>query len=132
VLAGAGSGKTVLLKRIVEEAALRNVPSIVIDGANDLAALGDRWPVAPTDWTPADGQLAERYHQEVDKIIWTPGNVSGNPLRLELLPDLTSTLDDPSELDSAITMVSGAIAEILKLGPSAKDQNKRGILRKSL
>ncbi len=132
VLAGAGSGKTVLLKRIVEEAALRNVPSIVLDGANDLAALGDHWPVAPADWAPEDVQLAERYHQEVDQIIWTPGNASGNPLRLELLPDLTSTLDDPSELESAITMVSGALAEILKLGPSAKDQNKRGILRKSL
>lgn len=132
VLAGAGSGKTVLLKRIVEEAALRNVPSIVIDGANDLAALGDRWPIQPTDWTPADAQLAERYHREVDKIVWTPGNLSGNPLRLELLPDLTSTLDDPSELESAISMVSGSLADILKLGPNAKDQNKRGILRKSL
>lgn len=132
VLAGAGSGKTVLLKRIVEEAALRNVPSIVIDGANDLAALGDRWPIQPTDWTPADAQLAERYHREVDKIVWTPGNLCGNPLRLELLPDLTSTLDDPSELESAISMVSGSLADILKLGPNAKDQNKRGILRKSL
>jgi len=132
VLAGAGSGKTVLLKRVVEEAALRNVPSIVLDGANDLAALGDRWPVTPADWTAADVQLAERYHQEVDKIIWTPGNASGNPLRLELLPDLTATLDDPNELESAITMVSGALAEILKLGSNAKEQNKRGILRKSL
>ncbi len=132
VLAGAGSGKTVLLKRMVEEAALRNVPSIVIDGANDLAALGDRWPVTPADWTPADVQLAERYHREVDQIIWTPGNLNGNPLRLELLPDLTATLDDPAELESAITMVSGALAEILKLGTSAKEQNKRGILRKSL
>lgn len=132
VLAGAGSGKTVLLKRMVEEAALRGVPSIIIDAANDLAAIGDRWPVAPAQWTDADAQLAERYHREVDKIIWTPGNPSGNPLRLELLPDLTAIIDEPQEFDSAITMVAGALAEILKLGPNNKDQNKRGILRRSL
>jgi hypothetical protein len=33
ILAGSGSGKTVLVKRIVEEALLQGIPSIVIDGA---------------------------------------------------------------------------------------------------
>ena len=44
VLAGAGSGKTVLVRRVIEEAALAGIPSIVIDGANDLSRLGDAWP----------------------------------------------------------------------------------------
>ena len=132
VLAGAGSGKTVLLKRMIEEAACRGVPSIVIDGANDLSAIGDRWPASPGEWTDDDATLAERYHQSVDKIIWTPGKRSGNQLRLELLPDLTASVDDPDELDSAVAMVSGALADILKLGSNKSDQNKRGILSKSL
>jgi hypothetical protein len=45
--AGAGSGKTVLLRRIVEEAALAGIPAIVIDPNNDLSRLGDAWPERP-------------------------------------------------------------------------------------
>src|SRR4029077_1795227 len=37
ILAGSGSGKTLLLRRIVEEAALQGIPSIVLDTNNDLA-----------------------------------------------------------------------------------------------
>jgi DNA helicase HerA-like ATPase len=40
ILAGSGSGKTVLIKRLIEEAALAGIPAIVIDAANDLARLG--------------------------------------------------------------------------------------------
>ena len=132
ILAGAGSGKTVLLKRMIEEAACRGIPSIVIDGANDLSALGDRWPASPDEWTDNDATLAEKYHQSVDKIIWTPGKRTGNQLRLELLPDLTASVDDPDEFDSAVAMVSAVLADILKLGSNKGDQNKRGILSKSL
>jgi hypothetical protein len=41
VLAGPGSGKTVLLRRIVEEAVLLGIPSIVLDPNNDLSRLDD-------------------------------------------------------------------------------------------
>ena len=47
VLAGPGSGKTVLMRRIVEEAALLGIPSIVLDPNNDLSRLGDAWPTRP-------------------------------------------------------------------------------------
>jgi hypothetical protein len=132
VLAGAGSGKTVLLKRIIEEASLRGIPSLLVDGANDLAALGDRWPSPPEAWSESDARLADIYDNTVDKIVWTPGQRSGNPLRLELLPDLTATVDDPDEFDAAVAMVSGALADLLKLGNSKGDVNKRGILSKSI
>ena len=54
VLAGSGSGKTVFVRRLVEEAALLGVPSIVLDGANDLARLGDSWPEPPSAHGEAD------------------------------------------------------------------------------
>jgi hypothetical protein len=44
ILAGSGSGKTVLLRRIVEEGALLGIPSIVLDINNDLTRLSDPWP----------------------------------------------------------------------------------------
>ena len=47
IIAGSGSGKTVLLRRIVEEAALLGIPAIVLDTNNDLARLGDKWPNQP-------------------------------------------------------------------------------------
>ena len=47
IFAGTGSGKTVLLRRILEEAALLGVPAIVLDTNNDLARLGQPWPTVP-------------------------------------------------------------------------------------
>jgi len=132
VLAGAGSGKTVLLKRLVEEAALRGIPSIILDGANDMSALGDRWPARPEAWTEDDVELADRYHERVEPMIWTPARRGGNPLRLEMLPDLSATVADPDEFDAAVSMVAGALADLLKLGHSKGDENRKGILSKSL
>jgi uncharacterized protein DUF87 len=51
ILAGSGSGMTVLLRRILEEAALQGVPAIVLDTNNDLAglaALGLKHPRSST------------------------------------------------------------------------------------
>jgi len=55
IIAGAGSGKTVLLRRIVEEAALAGIPAIVIDPNNDLSRLGDAWPERPAGLTRLRG-----------------------------------------------------------------------------
>lgn len=132
VLAGAGSGKTVLLKRMIEEAALRGIPSIIIDGANDLSALGDRWPEPPEAWSNEDRNLSEQYHECSEVVVWTPGKLTGNELRLELIPNLDGIQQDRDELDSAVAMVSGAMSELLKLGNGKQDQNKKGILSKAL
>src|SRR5262249_35085711 len=51
VIGAAGSGKTVMIKRIVEQCALRGVSAIVLDPNDDLGRLGDRWPKPPEGWT---------------------------------------------------------------------------------
>ena len=48
IFAGSGSGKTVLIRRLIEECALQGVSSIVLDPNNDLARLGDAWPEEPS------------------------------------------------------------------------------------
>ena len=58
IFAGSGSGKTVLLRRLVEECALHGVSSIVLDPNNDLARLGDAWPQPPAGWAPGDADRA--------------------------------------------------------------------------
>jgi hypothetical protein len=132
VVAGAGSGKTVLLKRLIEEAALLGVPSIVIDGANDLAALDEAWPSPPASWEPDDHETAKRFHRSVDVVTWTPGKESGNPVALEPLPDLAAVADDAEEYDAAVAMAVAALAPMVASGKSAAARKSHGLLSSSL
>ncbi|MGI5500852.1 helicase HerA domain-containing protein [Lentzea sp. CA-135723] len=102
VFAGSGSGKTVLLRRLVEEVALHGVSSILIDTNNDLARLGDAWPSPPPLWEPGDAERAERYLRDTDVVVWTPRRESGRPLALDPLPGFDSEPDDPDEFRTAI------------------------------
>ncbi|PIK74094.1 AAA family ATPase, partial [Methylobacterium frigidaeris] len=65
IIAGSGSGKTVLLRRLVEEAALTGIPAIVVDPNNDLSRLGDPWPERPDKFTPEDDRKAASYAERV-------------------------------------------------------------------
>jgi len=132
VLAGSGSGKTVLLRRLVEEAALMGIPSILIDGANDLARMGDPWPERPGAWSETDTTKAGRYHRDVETVIWTPGREKGRPLTLEPLPDLGAVADDPDELEQAVAMAIDAFREIAAPGNSLTARKKIGILSSAL
>ncbi|MBV8574617.1 MAG: DUF87 domain-containing protein, partial [Acetobacteraceae bacterium] len=80
IFAGSGSGKTVLLRRIVEEAALLGIPAIVLDTNNDLARLGDPWPQRPDAFSDEDAEKARRYRDHVEVVVWTPNLTSGRPL----------------------------------------------------
>jgi hypothetical protein len=132
VLAGAGSGKTVLVRRIVEEAALRGVPSIVLDVANDLATLGDRWPTRSPAWTDEDAAKAIQYESQAEVVIWTPGAAGGNPLRLEPLPDFAPLLDSPEELDAALALGVSTLRPIVLTGKSMAATPALGVLTAAL
>jgi hypothetical protein len=103
IFAGSGSGKTVLLRRIVEEAALLGIPAIVLDTNNDLARLGQSWPARPTAFNDDDTQRAQRYKQMVEVVVWTPGLAGGRALNLAVLPDF-SVITDEEEREQAVDM----------------------------
>ncbi len=132
VLAGAGSGKTVLVRRLIEEAALRGIPSLVVDIANDLAMLGDPWPEPPPQWHEEDAALAKQYRERVDVRIFTPGRQSGNPMVLQPLPDLSSVRDDAQELDAAISMAADSLRPIVVTGGGHAKSVQEAILRNAL
>ncbi|MDR1046003.1 MAG: DUF87 domain-containing protein [Candidatus Adiutrix sp.] len=115
IFGGSGSGKTVLTRRLVEEAALRGVPSIVIDLANDLARLGQPWPEAPGGWRAGDAALAHDYFARVEVKVWTPGREGGNPLRLRQIPAFDELAGDEDSLQQAVEMAIGALRDILGL-----------------
>lgn len=116
VFAGSGSGKTVLLRRLVEEVALQGVSSILIDTNNDLARLGDPWPSPPALWEPGDAERAERYLRDTDVVVWTPRREVGRPLTLDPLPGFDRDPDDPDEFRTAIDAAVAGLVPRVNLG----------------
>ncbi|MBN6034744.1 ATP-binding protein [Amycolatopsis sp. 195334CR] len=133
VFAGSGSGKTVLLRRIVEECALNGVSAIVLDPNNDLARLGDAWPEPPEDWRPGDERKAVEYLDSTEVVVWTPGRTSGRPLSFHPLPDFAEVRQDADEFAASVE------AAVARLVPHAKVANDskgavrgRAVLREAL
>ncbi len=132
LLAGSGSGKTVLIKRLIEEAALAGIPSIVIDAANDLARLGEPWPNRPQSWSDDDAEKAEYYFKKVETVIWTPARETGNPMTLSPLPDFAAVQDNQDEMYLAVELAKEALKDTLAPGATPKAQKKLGILSAAL
>jgi hypothetical protein len=128
IIAGAGSGKTVLLRRIVEEAALAGIPAIVIDPNNDLSRLGDAWPERPASFTDEDEAKAKRYANTVEVVVWTPGVHAGNPLFLSVLPDFAAVGDDADERAQAVIMAADTLGPLA----GAKSNLQKGVLADAL
>src|SRR6185437_11283134 len=100
--AGSGSGKTVFIRRLVEECALQGVSSIVLDPNNDLARLGDPWPTTPTTWDEHEILRAKEYLDHSEVKVWTPRREAGRPLAFQPLPDFSGILDDRDEFGIAV------------------------------
>ncbi|MER5643404.1 ATP-binding protein [Streptosporangium sp. NPDC002524] len=133
IFAGSGSGKTVLIRRIVEECALQGVSSIVLDPNNDLARLGDAWPEEPSAWNPGDGDLAARYIADTDVVVWTPRRKKGRPLAFQPLPDFSSVRDDVDEFNEAVHAAIAALAPRAKVeGGTGKAQVARAVLTEAV
>lgn len=136
IFAGSGSGKTVLLRRLVEEAALLGIPAIVLDINNDLARLGEAWPQVPEQFSAEDAAKAERYRASVEVVVWTPGVSSGNPLSLALLPDFAAIgsgrdAESEDERSQAVEMARATLTPYLG-GGGQKANLKQGVLAGAL
>jgi hypothetical protein len=110
IFAASGSGKTVLLRRLVEECALLGVSAIVLDPNNDLARLSDPWPDPPGGWWPGDAGRADRFHAGTEVVTWTPRRDSGRPLSFRPLPDFAAALEDPDDFTAAVEVAVTALA----------------------
>ncbi|ACA19440.1 AAA ATPase [Methylobacterium sp. 4-46] len=130
IIAGSGSGKTVLLRRIVEEAALAGLPAIVVDPNNDLSRLGDPWPEPPVGFTAQDEARAGRYRAQVEVVVWTPGLRAGNPLFVPAMPDFSGLGGDADERDQAVEMAVETLAPLAVAG--GRRELQRGVLADAL
>jgi DNA helicase HerA-like ATPase len=131
VFAGSGSGKTVLLRRLVEECALQGVSAIVLDPNNDLARMGDRWPEPPSSWNEGDAAKADDYLAHTEVVVWTPGVSKGRPLSFQPLPEFGPVLDDDYEFGLAIGSAVASLAPRAQLTGKKIEQGK-AVLREAL
>ncbi len=133
IFAGSGSGKTVLIRRLIEECALNGVSAIVLDPNNDLARLGDAWPEPPKTWQPGDAEQAKTYLDGTDVVVWTPRRTTGRPLSFQPLPDFAAVLDEPDEFGLALDTAVAALAPRARMaGNTAKADRGRAVLRQAL
>lgn len=133
VFAGSGSGKTVLLRRLIEECALQGVSTIVLDPNNDLARLGDPWPEPPEGWSPGDAARSAEYLAHTDVVVWTPRREAGRPLSFQPLPDFGLVRDDADEFGAAIDAAVAALAPRAKVdGATAKAVRGQAVLNEAL
>ncbi|GAA4575178.1 DUF87 domain-containing protein [Planotetraspora kaengkrachanensis] len=133
IFAGSGSGKTVLIRRLIEECALEGVSAIVLDPNNDLARLGDRWPERPDQWGDGDADKAERYLAGTDVTVWTPGRIGGRPLAFQPLPDFSGVLDDADEFREAVDAAVSSLVPRAKLeGNAQKAHRGRAVLKEAV
>src|SRR5690606_17512903 len=123
---------TVLLRRVVEEAALLGLPAIVLDTNNDLARLGDVWPERPADFTDDDARKADDYRRRVEVMVWTPGLNAGRPMALALLPDFAAVGDDVDERNQAVEMARATLTPFIGAGRGANATLKEGVLADAL
>ncbi len=133
IFAGSGSGKTVLVRRIIEECALQGVSAIVLDPNNDLARLGDAWPKPPAGWRDGDAEKAREYLENTDVVVYTPRRAAGRPISFQPLPDFHSFVNDPDEFEAAIESALATLAPRAKVdGKTSKAERGRAVLKEAL
>ncbi|MDI9898177.1 DUF87 domain-containing protein [Rhodococcus sp. IEGM 1381] len=133
IFAGSGSGKTVLIRRLLEECALKGVSAIVLDPNNDLSRLGVEWPTGERTWTDGDEAKARDYFGGSEVVVWTPRRNAGRPLSFQPLPNFADVIDDPDEFDSAVESALASLApQAMAIGRTAKGRQMMAVLRQAL
>ena len=133
IFAGSGSGKTVLVRRLIEECALKGVSAVVLDPNNDLARLGVSWPEPPPGWLDGDAEKAAAYLRGTEVVVWTPRLTTGRPLSFAPLAGLGDVADDPDEFEIALDNAVASLVPRSGLpGSGARLSQGRAVLKEAL
>ena len=133
IFAGSGSGKTVLIRRLIEECALKGVSAIVLDPNNDLARLGLPWPAPPRGWLDDDAEKAATYLRDTEVVVWTPRLTTGRPLSFAPLSGLGDVADDRDEFEMALDNAVASLVPRAGLpGSGARLSQGRAVLKEAL
>ncbi len=111
MLGSTGSGKTVMAKTVIEEAALSGIPSLILDPQGDLArlALG----IDEEDLRQHGGEVdrMKKLMSKMEGRIWTPLRSKGLPLCIDPFRSPPADLD-PEEAITAWDMVAAGFSNL--------------------
>lgn len=116
-LGATGSGKTVLSKALIEEAALNSIPSIVVDPQGDLASLA----ILSND-EKTDKERAKKFKEKANVVVFTPTSSKGIPLCVNPLK-LPKKNIDKEDAVSILNQISSSVAKLIGYGLD-KDSGK--------
>jgi DNA helicase HerA-like ATPase/predicted DNA-binding transcriptional regulator len=111
-LGSSGSGKTVLCKAIIEEAARNSVPSIIIDSQGDLAslALAGEKDILETKGIGSD--MIDSFQKSSRVVIFTPSSSKGIPVCINPLKLPEADVEE-EDLISLVKEISNSVASLL-------------------
>jgi len=112
ILGASGSGKTVLGKAVLEEAALNGIPSIIIDPQGDLASLAILGDAAEVESKGTDPMKIVNFGSRVEVRIFTPASSKGIPISANPLQLPPADLPEEEKIRS-LDLVSTSLALLL-------------------
>ena len=83
MLGSTGSGKTVMAKALIEEAALAGIPALIIDPQGDLARLALGGDASTIEAKGEDAARMRKLMESTEVRIWTPLRSKGLPLCID-------------------------------------------------
>ena len=111
MLGSTGSGKTVMAKALIEEAALAGIPSLIIDPQGDLARLALGIDLGELEEKDGLVNRAKKLLETCEVRIWTPLRSKGLPLCIDPFRAPPADLD-AEEAITAWDMVAAGFANL--------------------
>ena len=112
-LGSSGSGKTVLVKCVIEECIRAEIPLIIIDIQGDLASLSLMGDETTVEEKGTPGSYYDEVKEKAQVAIYTPASTKGIPISMNPLKAPPIDLDQ-EDLIQAIDSVAETVASILK------------------
>ncbi|MHA2090721.1 MAG: helicase HerA-like domain-containing protein, partial [Candidatus Kariarchaeaceae archaeon] len=111
-LGSSGSGKTVLLKCVMEEAVRAGIPLLLVDLQGDLASLALMGDKKLMESKGVPGSYWEDYKNKVQVAIFTPASAKGISISMNPLKAPPMDLEEEDRIQ-AVDSVANTIANIL-------------------
>ena len=111
MLGSTGSGKTVMAKALIEEAALAGIPALIIDPQGDLARLALGGDASTIESKGEDAARMRKLMESTEVRIWTPLRSKGLPLCIDPFHAPPADLD-PEEAITAWDMVAAGFTSL--------------------
>ena len=111
MLGSTGSGKTVMAKALIEEAALAGIPALIIDPQGDLARLALGGDASTIEAKGEDAARMRKLMDSTEVRIWTPLRSKGLPLCIDPFHAPPADLD-PEEAITAWDMVAAGFTSL--------------------